>query len=77
MSALFAARGVTAPAGIGATTWLMRQAPPSPLSSITSFGLRDRPKGNSRRIIESPDRACGDSTALVNQWNQRVLSAFL
>jgi hypothetical protein len=44
---------------------------------FATFGRRDGPKGNSRWIIEPSDRPGGDSTALVNQWNQRVLSAFL
>jgi hypothetical protein len=49
------------------------------LSSIVfaAFGLRDRPDGNSRWRIAASDRPCGDSAALVNQWNQRVLPAFL
>jgi hypothetical protein len=45
--------------------------------SRAAFGLRDRPEGHSRWIIEPPGQPCGDSTAVVNQWNQRVLSAFL
>ena len=44
---------------------------------FAAFGPRDGPKGNSHWIIGSPDGTWGDSRTLVNQQNQRVLSAFL
>jgi hypothetical protein len=79
MSALFAARGCE---GRG-RNWRYNLVDASGLTlalerhCFAAFGLRDRPEGNTRRAIEPPDRPCGDSMALVNQWNQRVLSAFL